>query len=406
MAITRGESASTHKDSEIIGKCGGDLLAHCRTCQDCMYTCFLTESYPGVTPRDIPRGVAEGRVQQLVDSEFIWACTLCNRCTVDCPKGLQIDQIVRALRGLARLQGKSPKRLEEGLEKIREFGNSVGIDTEEFVDSVEWLGEELVDEMDGIDEDEFTIPVDREGSELLYIPNPREFTSAPNMFGVYVKFFLTIGAEWTFASNVCDISNWAYYMGDDDTNVKLVRNVVEAARRLGVKALVTTECGHGFKILRKDAEKLLGEPLGFDVISIVELAHSSFQQGRLKLIKGAVEETVTYHDPCNVGRKLGIYEPPRELLRFLSPNFVEMTHHSKYGLCCGGGGSVAQNTEMGQKRLEFARAIQEEILQSGANIVATSCQMCLAQLNDMQEHYDMPVKMKSVMELVMDSLAE
>lgn len=406
MNSSQEAKISQQQVSDIIDKCGGERLQHCKTCEDCVSTCFLTNTYPDMTPRDIPKGLIDGSVQELVDSEFIWACTLCTLCTVDCPKEIHMDVIIRSLRGLARQQGKGPKRLEEGLAKIKEVGNSVGIDTEEFVDSVEWLGEELAEEIEGIDEDEFTIPVDKQGAEMLYVPNPREFTSAPRMFSVYIKFLLTIGADWTFASNICDISNWAYYMGDDETNIKLIRNVVDTARRLGVKTLVTTECGHGFKILRKDAEALLGEPLGFEVVSIVEVAHRCFKDGSLRLVKGALEEKVTYHDPCNVGRKLGIYEPPRELLKYLAPNYVEMTHHSKYGLCCGGGGGVAQNTEMGRKRLEFGKAIQEQVVETGAQIVASSCQMCLAQLIDIQEHYKLPVKMKSLMELVMDSLAE
>jgi Fe-S oxidoreductase len=260
MTGSQGDKISQQQVSDIINKCGGEHLEHCRTCEDCVSTCFLTNTYPGMTPRDIPRGLIDGRVQELVDSEFIWACTLCSRCVVDCPEKIHMDKIVRSLRGLARQQGKGPKRLEEGLAKIKEVGNSVGIDSEEFVDSVEWLGEELADEIEGIDADEFTIPVDKEGAEILYIPNPREFTSAPRMFSVYIKFLLTTGADWTFASNICDISNWAYYMGDDETNAKLIRNVVDTARHLGVKTLVTTECGHGFKILRNDAEELLGEP--------------------------------------------------------------------------------------------------------------------------------------------------
>jgi Fe-S oxidoreductase len=392
--------------SAIVSACGGDSLKHCLTCDECVSLCFIEHLYPGVTPREITRGVLEGRIQELVDSDFLWACTLCGKCTMDCPKGLHMDSIIRKLRGISLRQGKAPKRLQEGLDKIKEIGNSVGIDEEEFVDSLQWLGEEAAEEMEGVDEDEFSVPVDKEGVEFLYIPNPREYTSAPNMFSVYLGFFLAVKADWTFASNLRDISNWAYYMGDEETHLMLVRNIVDTARRLGVKAIVTTECGHGFKIIRKDAEGLIGEPLGFEVISIVELAYRYFKEGRLRLRQGAVEESVTYDDPCNVGRKLGIYDEPRELLKYIAKEYLEMTPARRDGICCGGGGGVAQNTDMGQKRLEFGRAKRDQILASGAKIVTTSCQMCLAQLNDIQIHYELPVKTRTVMELVMESLAD
>lgn len=390
----------------VLEKGGGDKLKACLSCEKCLSTCFLTDTYPGMTPREIPLKILSGNMQELVESEFIWACTLCTRCTVDCPENIHMDVIVRALRGIARSQGRGYKRLEDGLQQIKEIGNSVGISSEEFVENIEWLGEDAAGEIEGLDEDEFKVPIDKEGADYLYIPNPREFTSAPHLFSVYLKFFLAINADWTFASNLCDISNWAYYLGDDETNLWLIKRTVDTARRLGVKAVVSTECGHGYKILKKDAEEVIGEPLGFEVTSVVELAHRHFKDGTLKLGKGVIDESVTYHDPCNVGRKLGVYEPPRELLRHIAKEYIEMDPHSKYAVCCAGGGSVAQNTDMGQKRLANAKPKADQIVATGAKIVTSSCQMCLAQLMDIQAHYVLPVTVKSVMELVIESMEE
>lgn len=392
--------------SSIAATCGGENLRECLTCDKCVSTCFLNDAYPNMNPRELPRKIYEGRIQELIDSEFIWACTLCSRCTVDCPKGLQMDVIVRTLRHLAESQEKAPKRLVEGIEKINETGNSVGIDSQEFVETLEWLGEEAAAEIDCIDEETFSVPIDKNGAEFLYLPNPREYTSMPHMFSVYLEFFSAVKANWTYASDICDISNWAYFMGDQATSAKLLRNIVDTAGRLGVKTLVSTECGHGFSILRRDAEQMLGQPLGFEVVSVVELAHRYFKEGRLRLKQGHVKEVVTYHDPCEVSRKLGVYEPPRELLKFVAQNYIEMTPHGKYGLCCGGGGGVAQNADMGRKRLENAHQKHDQILQTGAAIVTTSCQACLAQLNDIVTFYNMTVKVKSVMELVVESLAD
>lgn len=400
-----------HADSigtatRLIEQHGGEDLNACLTCSDCASTCFLTESYPDMPPMEISRKVLSGRTQELVDSEFLWACTLCARCTADCPKGLHLDALVRALRGLGLQQRKAPKRLQDGLAMINEAGNSVGIGTEEFVDSVQWLGEEAAEELMGEEAEDFTVPVDKEGAEYLYLPNPREFTSAPHMFSVYFKFFLATGIDWTFASNACDISNWAYYLGDEATNLMLVRNIVDTAKRLGVKSILSTECGHGYKILRKDAGQMIGEPLGLEVTSVVELAHRYFKEGTLRLRKGAIDERVTYHDPCNLGRKLGVYEPPRELLRHISREYVDMEPHGEHAICCAGGGLVVQNTDLGQKRMEFARAKRDQILATGATVVTTACQACWTQLADIQTHYNLPVQTRTVMDLVAESIEE
>ncbi|HMK37353.1 MAG TPA: (Fe-S)-binding protein [Desulfomonilaceae bacterium] len=389
------------KGGSIIG---APFLPNCLTCGECISRCFLTDGYPDMNPRKLLHKMAIGRTQELVDSEFIWACTLCGRCTTGCPKGIEMDVVVRYLRGLAWQQGKAPRRIVEGVEKAVEFGNNTGLEADAFIDMAEWMVEELADEMENVPEDGLSVPIDKEGAEILYIPNPREYTSNPNMFQTYVKFFTYTSADWTISSRVFDITNWAYYLGDHEDAVTLIRNIVQEARRLNVKTLLSTECGHGFKILRKDAERWLGESLGFEVLSVVELAHRYLEQGRLDLESGSIEGRVTYHDPCNVGRKLGVFDPPRELIQATASEFVELWPNRKYSICCGGGGSVGQNTDMGKKRLEHARRKHDQIVRSGADVVTTSCQNCLSQLQDIQARYEMPVKVKSVIELLVEAM--
>lgn len=376
----------------------------CLECGECISRCFLADSYPDMSPRKLVSKVLKGRFEELIDSELIWACTLCGRCTTDCRKEIAMDQLVRCLRGLAWQRGKGPARLIEGVEKALEMGNNTGIDSEEFVETAEWMAEELEEEMESLPEGGLTVPFDRKGAQIFYVPNPREYTSTPDMFNTYLKFFAYAGADWTLSSRFFDITNWAYYLGDQEGAVKLVRNLVDEARRLDVRILLSTECGHGFKILRKDAEQWLGEPLGFQVLSIVELADQFISEGRLKVAPGVVKERVTYHDPCNVGRKLGIFDPPRRILRAICAEFVEMWPNRRYSLCCGGGGSVIQNPTFGQKRFEHAKLKRDQILRTGASVVSTSCQNCLSQLDDLRGRYDMPVQVKSVIKLLVEAL--
>ncbi len=396
--------AATDISSQIALAHGGENLQVCLTCGECVSRCFLTDGYPDMNPRRLIRKVLMGREAEAADSEFIWACTLCGRCTTDCPKDLKMDVIIRKLRSLAQLRGKAPARIVEGIEKALELGNNTGIASEEFVDTAEWMAEEAEEDIDGIEEGDLTPSFDRPGAEMLYIPNPREYTSNPQMFQTYLKFFYHAKVDWTLSSKFFDITNWAYYLGDAQAATTLVRNLVEETRRLGAKVLLSTECGHGFKILRNDAERWLGEPLGFEVMSVVELAHKLYKTGKLAIESGAIQAKVTYHDPCNVGRKLGIYEPPRELIRAVASEFVELWPNRKYSICCGGGGSVGQNTDMGKKRLEHARMKHDQIMNTGADIIATSCQNCLSQLGDLQARYNMPLQVKSVIELLVEAM--
>jgi Fe-S oxidoreductase len=390
--------------SVITSKKIEQTLQTCLTCGECVSRCFLSDAYPDMNPRKLIRKVITGQAQEIADSEFIWACTLCNRCMTDCREDIRMDELVRKMRGLAWSQGKAPARLVAGIKTALEVGNNTGLDADEFIETMEWLAEEVSEEMEGVLDGELTVPMDEEGAEILYVPNPREYTSNPGQFQTYLKFFTYTQTNWTLSSKTFDITNWAYYVGDHESAVTFVRNLVEEAERLGVKTLLSTECGHGFKILRADAEKWLGRPLGFEVISIVELAHRYYKEGRLPIKAGAIEERVTYHDPCNVGRKLGIFEEPRALIKAVASEFVDMWPNRSYGICCGGGGSVIQNTEMGTKRLEHARSKRDQILRTGAGIVTTSCQNCLSQLSDIQSRYDMPVQVKSVIELLVEAM--
>ncbi|MEW6349049.1 MAG: (Fe-S)-binding protein [Thermodesulfobacteriota bacterium] len=388
----------------VVAQHGAEYLQTCLTCGECVSRCFLSDGYPEMNPRRLIRQVLTGRHLEAADSEFIWACTLCGRCTTDCPKGIHMDVIVRQLRNLATARGNAPIRITDGVKKALQFGNNTGIGPEAFVDMAEWLGEEAEEDIEGLEEGGLAVPIDQEGAEMLYVPNPREYTSNPQMFQTYLKFFHYAGLDWTLSSHYFDITNWAYYLGDHKATVKLIRNLVDEARRLRVKVLLSTECGHGFKILRNDAERWLGEPLGFEVLSVVEVAHRLFREGKLPIRQGAVDARVTYHDPCNVGRKLGVFDEPRELLQYVSADFVEMWPNRKYSICCGGGGSVGQNTDMGQKKIEHARNKADQILRTKATILSTSCQNCLSQLGDLQSRYNMPLDVKSVIELMVQAM--
>ena len=197
-----------------------------------------------------------------------------------------MDVVIRRLRGLAWAQGKAPRRLCEGIEKIKQFGNNIGIDAEEFQETAEWIAEECEDELQEIFEEASNVPFDREGAEILYMPNPREYTSNPNLFQAYLKFFAHVRADWTLSSKVFDVTNWPYYLGDQDDAVTLVRATVNEARNLGAKILLTTECGHGFKILRKDAQSWLGESIDFEVLSIMRTGAQVFQRRKTETASG------------------------------------------------------------------------------------------------------------------------
>jgi len=166
-----------------------------------------------------------------------------------------------------------------------------------------------------------------------------------------------------------------YIGGRADEAVALARRNVEAIRASGAP-LVVTSCPSCYQTLRHWYPDWLGEPLGPRVVHAVELLAERADGLR----PAARPLRVTYHDPCDLGRRQGIYELPRDLLRRVPGlELVEMAANRENALCCGGGGDV----EMARPELAQAMADRRfaQALETGAEAIVTACPQCTRALN-------------------------
>jgi Fe-S oxidoreductase len=171
-----------------------------------------------------------------------------------------------------------------------------------------------------------------------------------------------------------------------------------------VQTLVMAECGHGYRSQRWEAENWIGHRYPFKVISFVELQAQYIQEGRLKLDSTRNQKRVTFHDPCNQARNGGIIDEPRYILRNTVMDFAEMEPHGAENYCCGGGGGMLSMTEFASERKVAGKAKADQILATGAEIVATSCHNCLDQLDEVKRHYKLKVKIQNLSELVANAI--
>ena len=149
---------------------------------------------------------------------------------------------------------------------------------------------------------------------------------------------------------------------------------------------------------------LLGEH-GFRVVAFVELIARYLREGRIALKPGTIEGSITYHDPCQIARNGGIYEEPREVIRALTGNFVELTPNRAENWCCGGGGGLIA---MGEEdfRMKSSRVKAEQLKESGAAIVTTACENCHSQLSDLNRHYELGMKVEFLSALAARALVK
>jgi len=153
---------------------------------------------------------------------------------------------------------------------------------------------------------------------------------------------------------------------------------IETLNMYGVKDIVTA-CPHCFNTIKNDYPALGGN---YNVIHHTQYLQQLLSDGKLKIQGGTFQgKKITYHDSCYLGRVNGEYEAPRALMAELDDNLVELKRSKTNGLCCGAGGAqMFKEDEPGNQRINIARA--QEILETGADIVAANCPFCITMLSD------------------------
>jgi Fe-S oxidoreductase len=354
----------------------------------------VAPGWVGAAPLD------QALVDRLVTAAF-GTCTMCGRCVINCPMGVDTRLIVRTARGMLAAMDMVPAGLRETVQVHLDVGNNMGVSAEDYLETVKWMEEELQAE---VGDPSATIPIDKKRAHVVYTFNPREVKYYPYLIQAAAKIYNAAGENWTLSTESWDATNYGLFSGDDDASRTIARNLERAVNRLGADILVMAECGHGFRSQRWEAENWLGHAYPFPVVSFVEMEAEYVRQGRLRLDARRNPQRVTYHDPCNQVRNGGVIEEPRYVLQHAVLDFAEMTPHGVENYCCGGGGGMLSMTQFARERIAAGKAKADQIRATGAQIVATSCHNCLDQLAEINKHYKLGVKIQNLSELLANAI--
>jgi Fe-S oxidoreductase len=191
------------------------------------------------------------------------------------------------------------------------------------------------------------------------------------------------GASWTIGTSYFDGINYGLFYSDQVLE-HVLQKVHAEAERLNVKQLLIGECGHASRSAKYFYPSFSGEDSPRPVVNIMEYTHAAWRGGRLKLKARTIEEPITYHDPCNIARSGWIIQQPRELLKAISSNYVEMVPNGRNNICCGGGGGMVSIDEIRPYRTTIGgRAKAEQIRATGAKICVAPCANCKKQLREL-----------------------
>ncbi len=339
-------------------------------------------------------------LQNLKDIVF-GTCTGCRRCTLNCPMGVDTATLVRLGRGLLTSIGIMPEGVEVVSRDQWELGNQMGVLKEDYIETLEWLSDEIEDE---IGDSASRIPIDKAGCNVVYSINPREIKYDPRTITAAAKIFYYAGENWTMPSEAWDMTNFGLFSGDNALGGAVGKRLFEKVEELEGQKLVISECGHGYRATRCEAQTWGGKDIRFPMESSVITMLQYIKEGRIKVDKTRNTERVTYHDSCNLARSCGFTEEPRELLNMVVTDFQEMYPNRAENFCCTGGGGAMSMSEYSSIRLKSAKHKAKQLAETGAKIVVTSCHNCVDGLNDLIKHYKLGMKVKQLVELVEEAL--
>jgi Fe-S oxidoreductase len=339
-------------------------------------------------------GILGKNLDRLDERLELWDCTTCKTCTLRCPRGMKPMDLVIGLRATLVEEGHIPKTIIEAMEGVYKHGNPWGKPKNKRADWIKALPEEIkVKDFSQGDRAEFLYFV---GCTASFDPRIQEIAKA------LVLCLQQAGVDFGILGNeeqCC--GNEIRRMGEAGLFEELVEKNVKRLESYHIERLFTM-CPHGFNVFKNEY------PEGkFEILHTIQLLSKRLQEGKLSLTR-EIRKVVTYHDPCFLGKQNAVFDEPRILLGAIPGlTFKELDRSRERSLCCEGGGGrmwVESSSETGQR---LAEVRVNDAVELGAEILATSCPLCVLTLEDAVKTSgnEEKIRVMDVTELLAEALA-
>ncbi|MBY9010514.1 MAG: disulfide reductase, partial [Candidatus Lokiarchaeota archaeon] len=195
-----------------------------------------------------------------------------------------------------------------------------------------------------------------------------------------MKILKASGKEIAMSKDEWCCGSVALRIGDQSSLTDIIKHNIEIFKNMGAKTIFTA-CAGCYRTWKKDYPELLGEELPFEVKHITEILVEILNNDEIPFKSEESTQTVTWHDPCHLGRHMNLYQIPRDaLLRIPGLKLVEMKRNRKNAWCCGAGGGV--KSEFPDLALDISKERIREAVNTGAQVLTTSCPFCINNLSD------------------------
>jgi len=337
----------------------------------------------------------EVTAEQLSDWQHLLfdSCNMCGRCSLICPMGIDVAALIEQARHAMFEAGLAPQELYARAELQSRTGQPEA-STEPYRDQLLAIGREH-----GV-----AIPLDLAEADVMLCVPRTDIELYPDAVVALARVMTHLGVRCTFRSDGLLAENYGYFAGSREWQREISLRLIGQAVACKAKTLIVPECGHAYTALRWEAADLYGKPLPFEVRHVTEYLAGQLQAGRLKL-KKADTGKVTFHDPCQLVRKGGVTNAPRELMQAMGLSVSELKNHGGFAFCCGGGGGVIDLKGAAQLRYRTLESKLREVDDTGAQTFLTSCSDCRRTFDDAREHFRWDKTPHSLLEWVAAQLA-
>ncbi len=375
-----------------------DEALHCIRCGLCLASCpgyrlSLSETDSPRARVALLRAMREGLLEQPGENTAaqFYRCLLCGACTFACPSGVTVDRILEVTRGEMAGLGLLPKSLAALDERVAAAHNVSGDPNE---NRLLWA-ENLPYPPSGLG---------KTRAEAVYFVGcvgalfPRSYPVVQSFVQVLerggVDYALLGEQEWCCGYPLA-------INGELERAREMMRHNLEAVCALRARTIVAT-CPSCFHFWKHAYPAALGD-LGLEVKHSTEFLADLLEAGRLPLRDDLPEQVVTYHDPCDLGRKSGVFDAPRRILaRIPGVRLVEMAENREAAFCCGGGGNLESFDPERSARIAAQRV--QQAAETGAQVLVSACQQCERTLANAARTERLRIRVKDVTEMVLGSL--
>lgn len=381
------ETLIPFKDAvDVVIEAGGEPLKTCYQCGLCSGTCpwNLVRSF-------IVRKIIHQAQLGLIDfeDEDVWRCATCGACVKRCPRGVEIIDIMRALRKVVAEMGvaKVPDSLRISVKNIASLGNPQGETPEKRGDWAKKLD----------------ITMFASGTELLYLSCciPAYDGKIRRIALATTNILKKAGIDFgILGGNESCCGESVRKAGSETVFQSLAEKNIATFKEIGVERIMVSSphCYHSFK---NEYPELGGN---FEVIHVTQYLSELIKNKRLEF-KRELNKKVAYSDPCYLGRHNEIYDPPREILKSIPGlELVELPDSREAAICCGGGGGrIWMETPKGER---FSDLRLEQALDLGAEVLAVACPYCMLNFDDsvLTLGKENRIEIKDIAELVQEAI--